>query len=135
MPTVDDCNFIYFHTHEDNGFLSVSEFGILPFQPQRMFYVYDVKKIETRGNHAHYKTKQILLCLKGECGVGLFDGKKTRDVRLYNPTEALYIPEMIWDTQIYSKDALLLVLASTPYDKSDYITDIEEYKRIVNEQK
>ena len=35
---------------------------------------------------------------------------------------------MIWGTQWrYTRDALLLVLASHPYDAADYIRDYEEF--------
>ncbi len=43
---------------------------------------------------------------------------------------------MIWDEQIYhSEDSVLLVLANTNYDFSDYIEDYEEFKRLKNESK
>jgi len=134
MPTVDDCKLIDIHTIVDRGKLSVVEFNSLPFKPQRIFYIYDVDTIETRGNHAHYKTEQFLICISGECGVGVYDGERSEEIHLNNPSKGLYIPAMIWDTQLYSRDAVLVVLANTSYDKRDYITDYEEFKRLKNGQ-
>jgi hypothetical protein len=38
---------------------------------------------------------------------------------------------MTWATQTYiSADALLLVLASEPYDRAEYIEDYEEFRRL-----
>jgi len=135
MPTVDDCKLVDVKTINDRGKLSVVEFYDLPFMPKRAFYVYDVSDLETRGNHAHYRTQQFLICINGECGVGLYDGVDTSEVHLCTPNQGLYIPEMIWDSQIYSLDATLVVLASTHYNPDDYINDYEEFKRISNEQK
>ena len=40
----------------------------------------------------------------------------------------LYIPKMIWkDMYDFSKDSVLLVLASTHYDGNEYIRDYNEY--------
>ena len=48
--------------------------------------------------------------------------------RLDAPDHALYIPPMIWATQYkYSSDGVLIVLASQPYDPSDYIRDYDEF--------
>ena len=64
------------------------------------------------------------------------DGKKRRQWILNDPQKALYIPEMIWDEQIYtSEDSILLVLANTEYDIEDYIEDYEKFKELKNDEK
>lgn len=133
MQTIDDCKLIDIHTITDRGKLSVVEFDDLPFQPKRAFYVYDVESLETRGNHAHYKTEQFLICIRGECGVGVYDGERSEEILLNNPAKGLYIPAMIWDSQLYSRDAVLVVLANTNYDTKDYINDYDKFKRLKNE--
>jgi len=48
------------------------------------------------------------------------------------PRRGLLIPAMVWGTQYrYSSDAVLLVLASLPYDGSDYVRDYDEYLKLV----
>ena len=45
----------------------------------------------------------------------------------------VYIPKMIWkDMYDSSSDSVLLVLASTHYDGSEYIRDFEEYIKEVH---
>lgn len=49
-------------------------------------------------------------------------------MRLATPHVALHVPPMIWGTQWRcTRDAVLLVLASHPYDAADYIRDYEEF--------
>ena len=58
------------------GNLSVAESGgHIPFEPVRCFWVFDVPSSEVRGEHAHKKLKQYLICLKGSVNVFLDDGK------------------------------------------------------------
>jgi UDP-2-acetamido-3-amino-2,3-dideoxy-glucuronate N-acetyltransferase len=56
------------------------------------------------------------------------DGSVREEVRLDSPDLGLHIPPMIWGTQWrYTRDAVLLVLASHPYDADDYIREYEEF--------
>jgi len=106
----------------------------IPFEVKRMFYVYDVHDQNDRGKHSHHKTKQILIAVSGEVTVVCDDGKKRRNYVLNEPSRALYIPEMIWDEQVYhSESSVLLVLSNTNYDVNDYIEDYDEFKRLKNE--
>ncbi|WP_287963217.1 WxcM-like domain-containing protein [Alcanivorax sp.] len=109
------------------GSLSVVEFGEdLPFHPARVFFVYDVPSIEVRGEHAHRICKQFLVCLKGSVRVLVDDGRQSRDVQLETPELGLYLPPMVWGVQHhFSDDALMMVLASHPYDADDYIRDYQ----------
>ena len=136
MTTIDDVkrfNLKFFD--EPDGRLAPIEFGKdVPFEVKRMFYVFDVHNQNDRGKHSHYKTKQLLISIKGSVKVKCLDGiGGVGEWELKTPWNALYIPEMIWDEQIYdSKDSILLVLANTNYDPSDYIEDYEEFRRIKN---
>jgi dTDP-4-dehydrorhamnose 3,5-epimerase-like enzyme len=108
----------------------------IPFKIERIFYVYGVHDQVDRGEHSHYKTEQVLICLNGSVKVLCDDGKNKKEWLLNDPTKALYIPNLIWDEQIYlTSDSILLVLANTKYDELDYISDYEEFKRLKNENK
>lgn len=117
----------------DNGRVLVSEFpDTLPFVVRRMFSVYDVPEAEARGTHAHRECEQLLMCLRGSVVALVDDGESRREVRLDRPTQALYMPKLTWGTQRdYSKDAMLMVLASDPYDADDYIHDYTEFLALV----
>lgn len=103
----------------------------IPFEIKRVYYVYGVSDKNIRGKHAHYKTEQILICLSGKVEVVCKDGTKESRFLLESPQQALYIPEMIWDEQIYrTEESVLLVLANTHHEPNDYIHDWNQFKKL-----
>ncbi len=122
------------HVIDLRGSLSAAEVGKpLPFVPQRCFLVFDVPSVEVRGEHAHKKLHQFLICLKGSVSIVVDDGKHRQEHILDRPSVGLYIPPLIWGTQYhYTPDAMLLVLASALYDADDYIRDYDEFLRCVS---
>ena len=139
MTTINDVkrfNLKFFD--ESDGRLTPVEFHKdVPFKVKRMFYVFGVHNQNDRGKHSHYETKQLLISINGAIDVKCDDGiGGVRTWKLSKPWNALYIPEMIWDEQIYtSNDSVLLVLANTLYNTSDYIEDYEEFRRLKSEDK
>ena len=138
MITLDNVKLLELETFVDSeGSLVPIESGLsIPFKIKRVFYVFDVHDQKDRGEHSHHKTEQVLICLSGKVKVLCDDGKNTKQWVLDKPTQALYIPNLIWDEQIYlTSDSVLLVLANTNYDSSDYIESYDEFKRLKNESK
>lgn len=100
----------------------------LPFTPERFFVVYDVPSREVRGEHAHLKLHEFLVCLRGSCAVALDDGTVREEVVLDTPTIGLHIPPRLWRVHYkYSPDAILLSLCSDPYDANDYVRDYDDF--------
>ena len=114
------------------GDLSVGNFGSdIPFSPQRYFLVFNVPSTKTRGEHAHHRCKQFLVCIKGSCSVLADNGLVRKEVLLNQPNFGLYLPPLIWGVQYkYSKDAVLLVFASEVYDPTDYIREYSEFTKL-----
>ena len=111
------------------GMLSAGEIGKhVPFEVKRYFLVFGVPGKEVRGEHAHRTLQQFLVCAHGACHVVADDGENREEFVLDSPSVGVYVPPMIWATQYkYTQDAVLLVLASAPYDASDYIRDYSEF--------
>jgi UDP-2-acetamido-3-amino-2,3-dideoxy-glucuronate N-acetyltransferase len=111
------------------GSLSVGEFPQqVPFVPKRYFIVFDVPGKDVRGEHAHRRCHQFLICLRGSLSVVVDDGTSSEEIALDRPSIGLYLPPLVWAVQYrYSADALLLVFASDPYDAADYIRDYDEF--------
>lgn len=114
---------VWLDTYKENGrgTLTVMEYGnesILPFQPKRVFYIYDVPKNTTRGGHGHQRCSMVMISLKGVVVVKI----ENENFVLDRSDLGLYIPAGNVNTFTFvSEDAILLVLASEIYDKDDYI--------------
>lgn len=122
--------------HADlRGDLTVGEFlRDVPFAPQRYFIVMGVPNREVRGEHAHRRCQQFLVCVRGSCSVVADDGQQRVEVALDAPNRGLYLPAMTWGTQYkHSPDAVLLVFASDHYDGADYIREYGQFMLAVKD--
>ena len=100
----------------------------VPFEVKRYFLVYGVPSKEIRGEHAHRRLHQFLVCVHGRCHVVADDGQVRQEFVLDDPSLGIHIPPMIWAIEYkYSQDAVLMVLASDRYDASDYIRNYSEF--------
>lgn len=130
-PRVADCALLDLPKITDaRGNLTFIEGGKhLPFQIQRVFYLYGVPAAGSRGAHAHYRLHQFLVCISGSFDVELDDGDDQRRVHLNRPWQGLHIPPMVWAAETnFGADSICLVMASEQYDESDYIRDHPTYR-------
>lgn len=119
------------------GSLNVAEYSKqIPFPVKRFFLVYKVPSKEVRGEHAHKKQHQFLICVNGSLSVIIDNGKKRSEIILNSSREGLYIPPKVWGVEYkYTSDAILLVFASDIYEPNDYIRDYGEYLKYIKETK
>lgn len=104
----------------------------VPFEIKRVYYIFGTKPNVIRGKHAHYKLKQLLICVNGSVDILIDDGKNKDTIRLDSPDKGLYIDGFIWhDMHNFSKDAVLVVLASDHYNEVDYIRNYETFLKEV----
>lgn len=102
----------------------------VPFQVQRVYYLFGTKPGVARGFHAHRKLQQVAVCVTGSCRMVLDDGGGRESAVLNSPTRGLVIKHMVWrEMHDFSADCVLLVLASEHYDESDYIRNYENFLR------
>jgi dTDP-4-dehydrorhamnose 3,5-epimerase-like enzyme len=100
----------------------------VPFEVKRYFLVFDVASEHIRGEHAHRTLQQFLVCVAGRCHVVTDDGTSRHEVVLDSPAKGVHIPPMVWATEYkFTRDAVLLVLASEYYDPGDYIRDYGDF--------
>lgn len=119
---------------DQRGSLVVGEVpSSLPFDVKRFFYVSNVPEGEPRGIHAHRECHQFLVCVAGTVKAMVDDGEHRQVFTLSSNGQGLHLPPLTWGCQYdYSSDAVLLVLASHPYDPDDYIHEYEEFLQCVN---
>lgn len=100
----------------------------IPFDIQRVYYLYDVPGGAERGGHAHKALSQLIVAMSGSFDVVLDDGSQKRRVHLNRSYNGLYICPMIWrELDNFSSGAVCMVLASNLYDESDYYRDYDEF--------
>lgn len=130
--TVEDCRIIPLpRIHMPQGNITpVHNSREIPFDVARVFYLYDVPGGESRGGHAHRQLQQFIVSVMGAFDVILDDATTRTRVTLNRAYQGLYVPPMIWAEVVgFSSGAVSLVMASLPYDESDYLRDYDDYIR------
>lgn len=108
-------------TYSDSrGHLTVIEKEV-PFTIKRIFYIYGVDHSQ-RAAHRHKTTIQALVCMNGSCKVECDNGKEKQTFVLDQKNKCLILQPEDWHiVDQFSSDCILMVMASTPFDESDYI--------------
>lgn len=123
--------FLEFPQHGDErGHLVVIEGSAdVPFDIERVFYVYGSERDVVRGEHANRETEFVLVNVAGTSKVRTVEPDGTQTVfNLVRPHTGVYVPKMVWkDMYDFSSDSVLLVLANTHYDGAEYIRDFGVY--------
>lgn len=113
--------------------IALEESKNVPFDVKRVFYIFNVSGENSRGNHSHYRTKQLLIAICGRCKVTLDDGKVKKTYTLDKINEGLFQDSLVWGSMHdFSEDCILMVIASSYYDESDYIRNYSEFIKVVN---
>jgi len=128
--TVFDCEVIELQRIQNrSGNITVTEnMKDIPFNVNRIFYLYDIPGGESRGAHAHKECHQFLIAASGSFEVLLDDGKVKKTIFLNQPFRGLHIPPGVWASENnFSSGSICMVLASEVYKEEDYIRDYDEF--------
>lgn len=100
----------------------------IPFDIQRVYYLYDVPGGAERGGHAHKGLHQLIIAMSGSFDVILDDGKDKKRIHLNRSYNGLYICPMMWrELDNFSSGSVCMVLASNKYDEEDYYRNYEDF--------
>jgi len=121
--------------HNRSGNITTVEENLnIPFNIERVYYLYDVPSGVERGGHAHKELQQLIVAASGCFDVVLDDGKNKKVIELNRPNYGLLVVPGIWRELInFSSGAICLVLASQKYKETDYIrehNDFLKFKKI-----
>jgi hypothetical protein len=128
--TVEHCRLLDFpKIHDPRGNLTFVEGqNHVPFAIRRAYWIYGVPGGEKRGGHAYRELHEVVIALSGSFEVHVDDGVRRRSHLLNRGYVGLYVPNMIWrELDHFSTNAVCLIVASAPYDPSDYVRDKVEY--------
>lgn len=121
--------------HDFRGDLTFVEGGShLPFNIERVYYLYNVPVDAERGGHAHRDLEQVVFALAGSFRIKVDDGKTKSEYWLRDPRKGLYLSRMIWrEMDAFSQGAVCMVLTSHRYDESDYIREYQGFLEAIRE--
>ena len=104
----------------------------IPFSVKRIFWTYDIKDGNMRGDHAHRSCEMVLFPIGGSFDIELDDGESREVLHMDDPCRGIFIPPLVWcKLTNFTKDAACISLASEEYRAEDYIHDYEEFKSLV----
>jgi dTDP-4-dehydrorhamnose 3,5-epimerase-like enzyme len=116
---------------ERGSLIAFEENQNVPFDIKRVFYIYGTQVGVPRGQHSHYKTRQLLVAVNGGCKVTLDDGNNKKTYVLNKPNVGLFQEALIWGAMHdFSEDCILMVFADTYYDENDYIRDYDTFSEV-----
>jgi hypothetical protein len=102
----------------------------VPFDIQRVYYLYDLPGGAKRGGHAHKGLHQLIIAMSGSFDIVLDDGKEKKRIHLNRSYKGLYVCPMIWrELDNFSSGSTCMVLASNKYEEDDYYRDYQDFMR------
>ena len=117
---------------DDRGNLSFFEnHNQIPFEIQRVYWIYDVPGGEQRGGHAYKDLQEVIIALSGSFDVVLNDGEKEERYMLNRSYYGLYVPKMMWrHIENFSTNSVALIIADNAYNADNYIRDFDTFKKL-----
>jgi WxcM-like, C-terminal len=108
----------------------------IPFDIERVFYLYDVPGGQSRAGHALKDVEQAVIAVTGSFDAVLDDGSERSVVTLNRSYVALYLPSLVWrELENFSSGAVCLVLASARYSENSYYRDYKEFRAVASAQR
>ncbi len=131
LGMIADCRLVDLRKISDprGNLTPIESFLDVPFQIQRVYYLYDVPGGASRGGHAHRKLQQLIVAVSGSFDVTLYDGHEKVSFQLNRSYFGLLVAPMTWrEIDNFSSASVCMVLASELYCEDDYYRDMKEFE-------
>lgn len=108
----------------------------VPFNIKRIYFINNLFNSKIiRGKHAHKTLEQVIFCINGSFVLSLDDGVDKQRITLDNSCYGVRLCPGLWHTMtMFSKDCVILVLASDYFRENDYIRDYDEFLEFVRKK-
>lgn len=125
--------FQFFNDFPDGNLVIIEEGENIPFPIKRVYFINNLFNHQAiRGLHAHKKLEQILFCVNGSFVLTLDDGRQRQKITVNDPYYGVRLGPKLWHTMNrFSKDCVILVLASDYFKADDYIRNYDEFLEYV----
>ena len=133
ISSLEECRIIPFPKIEDvRGNLTFVESNShIPFEMNRVYWLYDVPGGHTRVGHAYHRLEEVFIAVSGSFDIKVTDGTSERTFSLNRSYYGLYVPPGIWRSiNNFSTNSLCVIMASLPYDEADYIRDDAAFRAL-----
>jgi dTDP-4-dehydrorhamnose 3,5-epimerase-like enzyme len=104
----------------------------IPFNINRVFWIYDVPGGEVRGGHANKSLQELIVAISGSFDVVIThkNGEEQRFC-LNRSYFGLYLPPNTWrHMENFSTNAVSLHVCSNAFDEQDYIRSFDAFKNL-----
>ena len=131
---IQDCSLIDLRKISDprGNLTPIESFVDIPFQIQRVYYLYDVPGGASRGGHAHKQLQQLIVAVSGSFDVTLYDGFEKVTYQLNRSYTGLLVAPMTWrEIDNFSSASVCMVLASANFSEDDYFRDLDKFENHV----
>jgi len=110
-----------------DGEIVVAQATQVPFAIARMFTL-TASKGAVRGEHAHRRCIQFMLCVHGAVEVICDDSRDRKTFILDRSNIAVYVPPTIWNRVVFKQDkSVVTVLCDQPFEEADYIREYPDF--------
>lgn len=115
---------------DDRGKLISLESNMnMPFNIERVYYLFDTQNGVERGFHAHIDLQQVAICLSGSCTIDVEHINGKTSFNLDSPDTGLFMGGLVWrEIRNISNGCVLMVAADALYTEDDYIRDYATFK-------
>ena len=115
-----------------SGYLTTTQRASeIPFPVRRVFWTRNIPVGKLRGGHANKTTREVMVVMNGKVEVQTETvAGEQKSFVLDRSDVGLFIPEYCWLTIRFEPETILLCLASTDFDETDYIRDLAEFRNL-----
>ena len=124
----------FFNDEPDGNLVIAESMKSVPVDIKRVYFINNLHRFRSvRGKHAHKKLEQYIFCVNGSFKIKLDDGTNKQEIVMNDPYIGIRLGPKLWhEMTSFSKDCVILVLASDYFDEADYFRNYEDFIKSIN---